>query len=95
MALPESVDYLVAQNEDTGACCLMIPDRAGRGTPARARLLAGGLYWTAADGLAKQLGSGEPLPPELLAQIQLGQELVVLPITASGLPSTEFVLTIV
>jgi hypothetical protein len=94
LTIPELVQYQVASNVDQGTCCLLIKDRPGRGVPTGARLLFGGLYWTAEDGLIEHLGAGEPLPAELLAHLQQDSELVVIPVTPSGVPAADFVLTI-
>ncbi len=91
MSEPVQVPYKIASNTTTGAECLLVPDRPGRGTPERARLLAGILHWTAADDLIEQVGS--PLPDSLVEKIEEEGELLVVAISESGLPASDFVLT--
>ena len=90
MKEPVQVPYQIASNTTTGAACLLVPDRPGRGTPERARLLGGVIHWTAADDLIEQVGG--PLPDTLVGRIESEGELLVVPIGESGLPASDFVL---
>lgn len=90
MTEPMQVPYRIASDNTTGAECLLVADRPGRGVPERAQLLGGILHWVAADGLIEQVGN--PLPDTLAAKIEDAGELLVVPISESGMPASDFVL---
>ncbi|MPS81810.1 MAG: hypothetical protein E2591_27460 [Achromobacter sp.] len=87
------IPFEIATNESSGEKCLLIPDRAGRGTPARARVIAGSLVWTAQDGLVEQVGDALSLPTTLLDQLWVDQQLLVIPINDRGIPCRDFLVT--
>lgn len=90
MIEPMLVPYKIASDRTTGAACLLVADRPGRGLPEHPRLLGGILHWVAADDLIEQVG--DPLPDTLVAKIEDERELLVVLISESGMPASDFVL---